>query len=199
MGQEIECRMRYQSREAAGKAYLETEYLLFRGSERLKIPLKDLTSVRASGSVLSLTFSGGEAFFELGPAAEKWARKILHPPSRLDKLGVKPGLAVAVAGEFDKDFLAELPPPASKGKCDLLFFAADRAAGLIKVRKLASRLKPEGALWIVFPKGVKPIRELDVLAAGRAAGLKDVKVASFSAAHTALKFVIPLAARSARA
>jgi hypothetical protein len=33
------------------------------------------------------------------------------------------------------------------------------------------------------------------LEGGRAAGLKDIKVASFSATHTALKFAIPVAAR----
>ena len=39
------------------------------------------------------------------------------------------------------------------------------------------------------------IREVEVIERGRTAGLKDVKVASFSATHTALKFVIPVAAR----
>ena len=56
-------------------------------------------------------------------------------------------------------------------------------------------LKPAGALWVVYPKGVQTIREIEVIAAGREAGLKDVKVASFSATHTALKFVIPVASR----
>jgi hypothetical protein len=51
------------------------------------------------------------------------------------------------------------------------------------------------ALWIVYPKGQKQITENDVLAAGRKSGLKDVKVVGFSATHTALKFVIPLAER----
>jgi hypothetical protein len=39
------------------------------------------------------------------------------------------------------------------------------------------------------------ITENDALAAGRKAGLKDVKVVGFSPTHTALKFVIPLSAR----
>jgi hypothetical protein len=51
------------------------------------------------------------------------------------------------------------------------------------------------ALWIVYPKGQKQITENDVLAAGRRAGLKDVKVVGFSATHTALKFVVPLSDR----
>ncbi len=56
-------------------------------------------------------------------------------------------------------------------------------------------MKGAAALWIVYPKGQKQITELDVLAAGRRAGLKDVKVVGFSPAHTALKFVIPVSSR----
>jgi hypothetical protein len=50
-------------------------------------------------------------------------------------------------------------------------------------------------LWIVYPKGQKQITENDVLASGRKAGLKDVKVVGFSANYTALKFVIPVEKR----
>ncbi|HXR09549.1 MAG TPA: hypothetical protein VN792_02170, partial [Candidatus Acidoferrales bacterium] len=57
-------------------------------------------------------------------------------------------------------------------------------------------IKPNGAIWIVYPKGVKHITESDVLRAIRAASLTDVKVASFSATHTALKAVIPSARRA---
>jgi hypothetical protein len=197
MGQELECRLHYQQRTLAGKAYLETGYVLFRGEERLKILLKDLTEVKASGGVLTLDFAGGPAAFELGKAAEKWREKILHPPSRLDKLGVKPGLAVRLAGEFAADFLEELrvrnaPPQVGRSPVDLVFFAADRALQLSEVTTLAAGMKPDGAIWVVYPKGAAAIREIEVLEAGRAAGLQDVKVASFSPTHTALKFVVPL-------
>jgi hypothetical protein len=50
-------------------------------------------------------------------------------------------------------------------------------------------------LWVVYAKGRKEMSELDVLNAGRKAGLKDVKVVGFSATHTALKFVIPVEKR----
>ena len=86
MGQELECRMRYEKRTFAGKAYLETDHILFRGAERVKIALKEVTSVMAKGGVLTLEFPGGPAALELGAAAEKWAKRILHPPTRADKL-----------------------------------------------------------------------------------------------------------------
>jgi hypothetical protein len=169
--------------------------VLFRGRERLKIQLKDLTAVRAASGVLKLEFPGGPASLELGAAAEKWAHKILHPPSRLDKLGVKPGLAVRTIGEFEPAFVAELGTQTAGGKVDLIFFCAAEKRDLARVPKLISGMKSDGALWVVYPKGVPAIREVEVIDAGRAAGLKDVKVAGFSSTHTALKFVVPLANR----
>jgi hypothetical protein len=200
MGQELECRLRYRKRTLAGKAYLETDYLLFRGEERLKVALKDLTAVQADGGFLKLEFPGGPAALELGEAAEKWAEKILHPPSRAGKLGVKAGAEVRLVGEFEQDFRDELRGCAveladGKAKADLVFFAAAAARDLARVAKLKAWLKPAGALWVVYPKGVPAIREIEVLDAGRAAGLKDTKVASFSSTHTALRFVIPVAER----
>ena len=196
MGQELACRMQYQRRSLAGKAYLETDHILFRGDERVKIPLKDLKAVTAKHGILTLEFAGGPAALELGASAEKWAQKILHPPTRADKLGVKPGLAVRLYGEFDDGFLQEISDTQIvKAKADLIFLqAADRKA-LEQVSKLLLALKPAGAIWVVYPKGVPAIREVEVIHAGRDAGLKDVKVTSFSPTHTALKFVIPVAQR----
>jgi hypothetical protein len=198
MGQERECRARLQTRTFSGKAYLETDHILFRGEERLKVLLKDLTAVKAAGGVLRLEFGAGPLELELGDAAVNWADKILHPPSRAAKLGIKPGLLVWLDGEFDAAFRDELrgtePAPAA-GKADLIFYAVRKTADLAHVRKLSAGMKPDGAIWVVYPKGVPEIREIEVLNAGREAGLKDVKVASFSATHTALRFVIPLTAR----
>jgi hypothetical protein len=193
MGQELDCTLRYRKRTLAGKAYLETAYVLFRGEERLKIPFQELTGVHAAGGVLKLEFADGPALFELGAAAEKWARKILNPPTRLEKLGVKPGLAIAVEGELDAEFLGEISEVATaKAKADLVFLAAQKTADLARIAKLKARLNPRGALWVVYPKGVAAIREIEVIEAGRAAGLKDNKVASFSATHTALRFALPV-------
>ena len=47
MGQELECKARFQrSISVEGKAQLETDYLVFRGPERFKINLRDLTQVK---------------------------------------------------------------------------------------------------------------------------------------------------------
>jgi len=200
MGQELDCRLHYQNRTLGGKAYLETDHLLFRGEDRLKVALGDLTAVRAVDGLLQLEFPGGPAALELGPAAEKWARKILQPPTRAGKLGIKPGMSVRLAGQFDADFLEELEDCTivTKGEADLVFYAASSNRDLARFEKLTKWLKSSGALWVVYPKGAAAIREIEVLAGGRAAGLKDVKVASFSPTHSALKFVVPVSERAKR-
>jgi hypothetical protein len=200
MGQELECRVRRGGKIDAGKAYLETGFLLFRGAGRLKIPFTGMERVRAEAGVLKLEWEGAPLEFELGKGAEKWAGKILHPPTRLEKLGVKAGLTYRLAGKFDAGFESELRgagASAAKGreKADLILVAAEREADLDGAFGLVAGMQPAGGLWVVYPKGVPAIREIQVLEAGRAAGLKDVKVASFSATHTALKFVIPLTKR----
>jgi hypothetical protein len=198
MGQEMACKLRYRRRTFVGKAQLETDHILFRGGDRLKILFQDVKDVKAVDGILALEFAGGPAEFELGVAAEKWAKKILHPPTLLEKLGVKRGLEVRLVGEFDPNFRKELLAGGVReaaGKVNLIFFAAEAAGDLTQIRKLVAGLKPDGGLWIVYPKGLTAIRESDVLEAGRAAGLKDVKVARFSETHTGLKFVIPVAKR----
>ena len=56
--------------------------------------------------------------------------------------------------------------------------------------------RPNGAIWVVSRKGkAATLRDVDVIAAARASGLVDNKVASFSATHTALRLVIPVAQR----
>lgn len=200
MGAELECRAKFGTKSSAGRALLETNEIIFRGEFRLKIPLKQISSVRAANGNLTVKSPEGEAVFALGPAAEKWADKILHPKSVIEKLGVKPGQKIVVLGVKDESFLAGLASIARFSirvapNCDAIFFGADALTDLKKIRQLSKSLAPAGALWIIYPKGRKDIRESDVSAAGRSAKLKDVKVVGFSATHTALKFVIPIADR----
>lgn len=191
MGLELDCTMHYKRRSLAGRALLESDHLLFRGEERLKVMFRDLTGISAGDGVLKLEFAGGPAAFDLGKSAEKWARKILHPPSRLDKLGIQEGSAVRLLGDFDADFIRELRERKAKiaESADITCFPAETSADLKRLSKLASAMSPKAALWVIYPKGVAAIREIEVIEAGRASGLKDVKVAAFSSTHTGLKFV----------
>ena len=115
--------------------------------------------------------------------------------SLIDKLGVKPGQKIAVLGVESAEFLMELAarvPEYSGGKrvagADLIFFSAEAIADLGQLSSLARLIQKNGAIWVVYPKGQKHIREIDVISAGRSAGLTDNKVCSFSTTHTALRF-----------
>jgi hypothetical protein len=202
MGSEASCKVRFGNQESEGKALLETSEILFRGGFRLKIPFSTVKSAKAVDGELRLQIAEGLAVFYLGAAAEKWRDKILHPKSRLEKLGVKPGAKVSFFGSFVPDFLteiSELTKSISKGKvaadAEWIFFAADSKKDFSALPKVSKSMKGAAALWIVYPKGQKHLTENDVLAAGRKTGLKDVKVVGFSPTHTALKFVIPLSQR----
>ena len=204
MGAEATCVARLKGKSAAGKARLETEVLQFRGGEiKLSIPFRQMSKITARAGTLSVTFPEGTAAFDLGPAAPKWAGKIQHPPSRLAKLGAKPDWRASAIGIDAVDFLKELQEAVeslSIGRAvkdsDAIFFGATKEADLARLERLKASLKPNGALWIVRPKGRPEISEAAVMRAGKAAGLVDVKVVSFSASHTAEKFVIPVRSRA---
>ena len=203
MGSEATVTARFKGRSAEGTARLGTEVLQFRsGDLKLSIPFRQMSKVTARDGELSVTSPDGTAVFELGPAAEKWAQKILHPPSRLQKIGVKDDWRVSAIGVADMDFLQEIEDAVddlSIGRVlknsDAIFFGVTKEAELARLEKLKGSLKPNGALWIIRPKGKPEISERATMAAGKAAGLVDVKVVGFSATHTAEKFVIPIADR----
>ena len=202
MGQEVVCTARWAGKSVRGKALLETAEILFRGEPRLKISFSSIREASAVGGELRLKIDGGLIVFELGERAEKWRQKIANPKSVLEKLGVKPGEAVAAFGDPDAGFVQKLGEQNSSVERDKLsagtkqiFSFMEGRKGLSDMKKLAMKVKGSMALWIVYPKGQKTITETDVLAAGRNVGLKDVKVVGFSATHTALKFVLHVAKR----
>jgi len=198
MGREILCRAKSGGKWYEGKALLETKEIIFRGDLRLKIPLASLQSVITHDGQLHLKWSGNAVVLELGPQAEKWAHAILHPKSTLEKLGIKPGLkisAVHMAGDATmkdaRNTAAQFADAKPLKESDAIFFGATSESELSGIKKLLPSLTSKGALWIVYPKGRKEITELQVLNAGRAAGLYDIKVVSYSPTRTALKFVRP--------
>ena len=205
MGNEANCVVRIGKQKARGNALLETAEITFRsedGAMRLKFSFAEIKSAATADGHLRLEVPEGPAIFELGADAAKWCEKILHPKTRMEKLGVKADAAVALVGNFDEGFLAELRSQTKNvdnGKvgadAQWIFFAADSTKELSQVPKLAKGLKGAAALWIVYPKGRKQITENDVIGAGRKSGLKDVKVVGFSLTHTALKFVKPVEKR----
>jgi hypothetical protein len=74
-----------------------------------------------------------------------------------------------------------------------VFFGASDAADLKRLKDLKTWIEPNGAIWVVRPKGGRGVlRETDVIDAGLAAGLVDNKIASFSETQGAMRLVFRL-------
>jgi hypothetical protein len=192
MGKESDnVRARFADGEEVGRLQWEAPKLIFRGAHRLVYQGLALAGVRADGG--DLVLASGERFTLGEPFAGRWAEAIANPPGRLDKLGVKPGMRVAVLEVDDPDFLSELAqrtqPMNEFSELDILFWGADTVEAMARLPDLIPMLGPKGALWIVSRKGkAATIKDIEVMAAAKAHGLVDNKVCAFSDTHTALRF-----------
>ncbi len=118
----------------------------------------------------------------------------------LDRLGVKPGMKVALVGIHDPWFVKLLRERTSsivRGKprsaCDVVFLGADDQHDLEQLREVKSWIEPNGAIWVIRLKGGRgQLRDTDLIDAGLAAGLVDNKIASFSDTQGAMRFVFRL-------
>ena len=123
------------------------------------------------------------------------------PTPLLDKLGIKPGQRILVAGKLDKGFVASLREAGAdvstrkRAENDLIFLDAPERDALGQLGPLQEHLKRNSAIWTIRPKGVKQITERDVMEAAKVSGLVDVKVVRFSETHTAEKLVIRVGQR----
>jgi hypothetical protein len=121
----------------------------------------------------------------------------------LDKLGIRPGMRVALIDIDDPeirrliaDRTTDLTEGTPEPETDVVLLGAEEPAALASLETLATRIRPNGAIWVVSRKGkTATLRYADLLDAAKAAGLVDNKVASFSSKHTALRLVIPVALR----
>ena len=129
--------------------------------------------------------------------------------SLADKLGMKPGLRIAIVGEPRgyQRALGPLPPGttrvrALRGPLDLVQVFV-RSAGELASRgpALKAALAPAGALWVSWPKKASKVpTDLDenvVRAIGLDLGLVDVKVCAVDDVWSGLKFVYRLRDRQA--
>jgi hypothetical protein len=184
------------------KADFASDHVTFSGGRRGEVPYSRIEVLGTAKGLLKLRVDGALMEFPLGAKVDRIAAKVRKPPTLMDKLGVKPGLDVAVVHVTAKAFTVELAkaaPDARTGEpprpVDLLFLGIRGRDELDRIAAMVDNVKPDGGLWVVYPKGRRDLRETDVLEAGRAAGLKDVRVARIDQQLTALRFVRPLDGR----
>jgi hypothetical protein len=127
----------------------------------------------------------------------------------LDKLGIRPGMRVAIVGELDDDeemaaFRANLADRTSdltfgrpKPDTDVVLVVADSTRELARLGELRERIRQNGAIWVISRKGkAATLRDVEVMAAARDQRLIDNKVVAFSSVRTSIRLVIPVALRT---
>lgn len=116
----------------------------------------------------------------------------------IDKIGIKPGMRVALLGFEDAGFSAEI---AERGASivapapglDMVLYRVNEPADLGAIRELRHLIHDRGAIWVLRTKGPgRRVRDVDVIEAGRAFDLIDNKIASFSDTFAAMRLVVPL-------
>lgn len=124
----------------------------------------------------------------------------------LDKLGIKPGQAVA----FERlEQLSDLrqrvvertgrPPAAEDERVDIALVAVDETSDPVAVlKKWRARLVASGGIWLLTAKRGQAgyVDQRELIAAGQSAGVVDNKVCAVSATVSAMRFVIRKAERA---
>lgn len=203
MGREIRCFAEVGDWTGDGRLLLETDALLFRGAKKLTIARGDISRVYDDNGWLVVEHGSERDRFDLGKLTPGWVNAIAHPRSRIDKLEIRPATRVALAGEFDDDFVAELRTrsphvyaysergSAQADPHDVIFLRVEALADLDRLARLRERIVPSGAIWLIHPKGHAELKHEPMVAAAKRAGLIDIKRARFSETHTSLKLVVP--------
>jgi hypothetical protein len=206
MGAEAVCALNENGDRHTGRALLETDELIFRGSDgyRVRLPFAALKRIDAVNGKLVLDGPKGAIELELGDEkAKRWAEAIRSPKGLFDKLDLKPHHAVALVGVKDVAFGEELltrVASVTSGRLrkgtHVIFLWADTPAALKRIATIAKSMARDGAIWVIHPKGAASrVKDADVFAVAKKAGLTPTKVARFSETHTVEKLVIPKAKR----
>src|SRR5688572_21167966 len=106
MGKDAQVAARFAEGPDQGRLQYEPPKLLFRGAQRRVFDGEALKGVSAEGG--DLVLADGSRFSLGEKQAQSWAEAINNPKGRLDKIGVMPGMRVAVIGVADETFTAEL-------------------------------------------------------------------------------------------
>lgn len=205
MGSEIKTSLRWDGRILEVTAHLEGDHLRFSGGATMTIPFNEMMSVEAGGGFLDFKTSRGLMMLELKDKAEAWKEKIKNPKALVEKLGLDATKKVCISGKIDPGLKGEIDLSGAKvaktarGKdFDVIFLAAKEKKDLEKMPSLKEMIVDDGGIWIVYPKGQTgddALTERAVLTSGRILGMTDNKVAKIDDVLTAVRFVIPVAAR----
>ena len=200
MGRESACGAIWGGKQGTVDLRLEGNELIVRGIVRATVPVREMRDVRADGDVLRFRYADDDVALNLGRSdATRWAKAISTPPPSLaKKLGITPGLRVAIVGHIDDPALAEALADGKSVRSDpaLIVVRAD------DVRAIQTAMSEHGpalraglSLWVIYHKGKDaPFGENAVRTFMRSQHLVDSKVTAVSELLTGLRFSIRLGA-----
>jgi hypothetical protein len=210
MGYETKCDVRVDDgagqvrRATNATVLLETDELIVRGEARVRVPRADIRDVTRRAGTVIITSPAARVTLTLGAdAAAKWEQRLQEPPKRLiDKLDVKPGAKVWLIKVTDAALVAQLAERTSRlstgrsaTKVDVAFVQVDGASDLTRVTAAAQAIVPDGAIWVVHPKGKDGVADTTIFAEAKRLGLTSTKVARVSDVQSAEKLVWPRSRR----
>lgn len=198
MGLELETVVHVGREKARCKVLLESGDVIIRGALRKRMPHAAMVDLAARRGCLEFSFEGQPIAIELGDAAEDWLRRIQHPRTRAQKLGLKVGIRVCLLGPAESGVLREVeeitgtaPSRRLVKSADLVLLFAEEVPDLMRLARVEQLLAIGGAVWVLFPKGRPDLRHEEVVAAAREAGLSQSKSIAFSERLSGLRLSRP--------
>lgn len=194
MGLETKTFCKTANKQATGNLHLDSKELSFRSKEiKWSVLLGPKTKAKADGDLLVVSNGRKKASFKIEKNIDRWVDKILNPPSRSQKLGIKEGSAIFLSTGFPKSFVDELKQAGGRRvnkieNCNLAIAKIkDRQA--LKVFESLSDELPKGVnIWLVWPKGSAAITQGDVMSAAKSLGFGPSKTAAFDDSHSSMRF-----------
>ena len=195
MGLELKnCRATIKSVTATGALHVDSNELKFCSKDMVwSVRVGKGTKAKVSDGNLNVARGAKSASFAIGAKADQWAEKVLNPPTRATKLGLKSEYACFVKGDFDSAFESEIAANGLKlvrsaKSCDIAFVLLTTKPDLKVFDKFIASTSVGTHVWAVWPKGVEAIRQGDIIAIARKNGIGPGKGISFDETHSAMRF-----------
>ena len=180
--------------ESTGHLHVDSKELSFRSSElKWSVEVGKGTSAKADDGDLVVRRGSKSATFRVGANAAKWVDKVLHPPSRGKKLGLKPGLRYWISGDFEAAFTDELTEhelesARSAKSCEIAFILMRTTSELKAFDKIAKACAVGTHLWAVYPKGKAGVGQTEVIRNAKTHGMGPGKGIAFDDVYSAMRF-----------
>lgn len=175
------------------QAMLEGHCILLKGDFKAKLIFGELQDLRVRSDSLTANTRQGPLSLTLGEKeAALWLKKIKHPPSLVDKLGVSEGSAVHLQqthAELKRVLDPVAPNYVPLAQAQLTFIVVETAKDLTALNALAKALPERCQIWVLRRKGATAeVKEKEIMALAKTAGLAPSKTSAWSDIYAADRY-----------